>query len=1393
MPSLFADTHNVVAILEKSDASEGFAQIIDFLTVVKRSGDVTRLQALVDKKKIVISEDVIHEIIRLDDAEGVVCLPNEEIFAGLAQMGYEKPSTKLTFYKAFFSSQWKFLIHTILQSLSAKRTSWNEFSTAMDSAVICLSKGQRFNFSKYIFDSLVRNVDSSSKFYMYPRVETPLFKNMLADREVDAEEEVQVPTQDDVAQENVIEEIVDDVAQPTSPLPPSPVKSSKLGRLKKVGTSQRIESSEDEENVFNQERISVDIDEGIELVDDHEKDAQVKGRQADTQAKIYNIDLDHTSKVLSMQEDTEVQEVVEVVNAAKLMTEVVTVAATQVVAASTPIPAAKPKVLKIAAAAPAVSTKKRKGVIIRDPKEELHNDTPAETLSVKDKGKGILVEDPKPMKKKDPIEMDAEYARKFQEEEESHVQAKDVQAKDVQAKGIQYIRRYHGYKKKPQSESKARKNIIDYLKNTEGFKMAFFKGKTYDQIRPIFQASFGIRHWSSAQVTLLGVVCLPNEEIFTGLAQMGYEKPSTKLTFYKAFFSSQWKFLIHTILQSLSAKRTSWNEFSTAMAFAVFANMKRVRKGFLGVETPLFENMLEVREVDAEEEVQVPAQDVVVQENVTKEIADDVAQPTSPLPPSPVIPSSPPYQSPRPPLSQAAESSSLLVQQVLDKCSVLVLRVKGLETANTAQQLEILKLKARVKKLERLNKVKSSKLRHLKKVGTSHRIESSEDLENVVNQERMNVDIDEGIELVVPAAKPAVVAVSTPISAAKPAAKPKVLKIVPTAPAVLTRKRKGVVIRDPEEELHKDTLGETLSVKDKGKGILVEDPKPMKKKDQIEMDAEYARKLQEKEESHVQAKDVQAKGIQYIRRYHRYKKKPQSKSEACKNMIAYLKNTKEMEKEEEEVIKSKNETPAQKAVKRRRLRKQAKEDENLKKQLEVVVDEDDDVFIEATLTGTKVPGVNYEIVMINNKPRYKIIRADDTHQLYTSFITLLKNFDREDLEDLWKIVKARFSTSKPTNFFNDYLLVTLETMFEKTDAQDVIWRSQPTKHGQALVKNTQAEIYNIDLDHCYKVLSMQEDDAEVQEAVEIVTNAKLMTEVVTVATTQVVPAAKPAVVAVSTPICAAKPATKPKVLKIVLAAPAVSTRKRKGVVIRDPEEELHDDTPDGTLFVKDKGKGILVKDAKPMKKKDQIEMDAEYARKLQEKEESHVQAKDVQAKDAKEDENLKKQLEVVVDEDDDVFIEATPIGTKVPVVNYEIVMINNKPRYKIIRADNNHQLYTSFITLLKNFDRENLEDLWKIMKVRFSTYKPTNFSNDYLLVTLKIMFKKTDAQDVIWRSQHTEHEQALVKSWKLLTSCSMHIITFTTTMFALLVEKKYPFSRLELKLFRDAAAAAHMK
>nr|GEX33335.1 hypothetical protein [Tanacetum cinerariifolium] len=203
----FVDIHNMVAFFSKSDTSAGFDRIVDFLNAytiqyalvvnptiyvlcikqfwatatIKKVNDVVQLRALLDGKKVVISEAIIKRDLHLDDAGGVECFSNEEIFKELARMGYEKPPQKLTFYKAFFSTQWKFLIHTLVQCLSAKRTTWNEFSCSMASSVICLATGRKFNFSKYIFDCMVRNVDSPSKFLMYPH-----FLQVVMDNQVDS-------------------------------------------------------------------------------------------------------------------------------------------------------------------------------------------------------------------------------------------------------------------------------------------------------------------------------------------------------------------------------------------------------------------------------------------------------------------------------------------------------------------------------------------------------------------------------------------------------------------------------------------------------------------------------------------------------------------------------------------------------------------------------------------------------------------------------------------------------------------------------------------------------------------------------------------------------------------------------------------------------------------------------------------------------------------------------------------------------------------------------------------------------------------------------------------------------------------------------------------------------
>ncbi|GKC38414.1 hypothetical protein Tco_1050798 [Tanacetum coccineum] len=163
-----ADTHNLVAFLSKPAESEGFEQIIEFLKAnpikyaltinptiysscikqfratakVKTFNGEVQLQALVDGKKIIVTEASVRRDLQLNDEEGTDCLPTATIFEELTRMGYEKLSQKLTFYK---------------------------FSSTMASAIICLATNQKFNFSKYIFESMVKNLDNAGKFLMYPR------------------------------------------------------------------------------------------------------------------------------------------------------------------------------------------------------------------------------------------------------------------------------------------------------------------------------------------------------------------------------------------------------------------------------------------------------------------------------------------------------------------------------------------------------------------------------------------------------------------------------------------------------------------------------------------------------------------------------------------------------------------------------------------------------------------------------------------------------------------------------------------------------------------------------------------------------------------------------------------------------------------------------------------------------------------------------------------------------------------------------------------------------------------------------------------------------------------------------------------------------------------------
>nr|GEZ42222.1 uncharacterized mitochondrial protein AtMg00810-like [Tanacetum cinerariifolium] len=151
-----------------------------------------------------------------------------------------------------------------------------------------------------------------------------------------------------------------------------------------------------------------------------------------------------------------------------------------------------------------------------------------------------------------------------------------------------------------------------------------------------------------------------------------------------------------------------------------------VRKGFSGVKTPLFEGMLDDRQPADEglvdEQVQV---DDAVEENVAEDVAHDaIPSPQShDIPSLSQEPSSPPQQpqsSPQAP-PQGVEFPTQ-IQQVLNVCSALTKRVENLENDNAAQKLVIIKMKARVKRLEKANLVQSSKLRRLRKVVTTAKL-----------------------------------------------------------------------------------------------------------------------------------------------------------------------------------------------------------------------------------------------------------------------------------------------------------------------------------------------------------------------------------------------------------------------------------------------------------------------------------------------------------------------------------------------------------------------------------------------------------------------------------------------------------------------------------------------
>ncbi|GJR12990.1 hypothetical protein Tco_0795642 [Tanacetum coccineum] len=191
----YCDKHNQVGFLLKPTESAGYTEIVDFLrrsklryalshnppiydSLVKQfwqtatartlADGTQQLNATIDSIEYTITEESVRRQLQLADASGINLLQNEEIFEGLQNIGYVNDRT-FTFWKSHFTPQWRFLIHHILHCISSKSGGWDQFGSNIATALICLSTGRDFNFSKLIFDGMISNLKSKSKFLMYPR------------------------------------------------------------------------------------------------------------------------------------------------------------------------------------------------------------------------------------------------------------------------------------------------------------------------------------------------------------------------------------------------------------------------------------------------------------------------------------------------------------------------------------------------------------------------------------------------------------------------------------------------------------------------------------------------------------------------------------------------------------------------------------------------------------------------------------------------------------------------------------------------------------------------------------------------------------------------------------------------------------------------------------------------------------------------------------------------------------------------------------------------------------------------------------------------------------------------------------------------------------------------
>nr|GEV20519.1 hypothetical protein [Tanacetum cinerariifolium] len=231
-------------------------------------------------------------------------------------------------------------------------------------------------------------------------------------------------------------------------------------------------------------------------------------------------------------------------------------------------------------------------------------------------------------------------------------------------------------------------------------------------------------------------------------------------------------------------------------------------------------------------------------------------------------------------------------------------------------------------------------------------------------------------------------------------------------------------VQDAEMEESLDVKGRKADqIKDKGKGIMVEEPKPLKKQAQIKQDEAYARELEAELNKNIDWNEVidhmqrKQKEDNAVKRYQALKRKPQTEAQARKNMMIYLRN----------------------AAKKQKLDEEVKE---LKRHLQIVSNDDDDVYTKARPLALKVPVVDYEIYTENNKPYYKIKRADESLSPQVVAAAKLPILNPNEFDLLKMRIEQYFLMIDYSLWEEDINLKFLRSLPSEWKTHTLIWRNK---------------------------------------------------------------------------------------------------------------------------------------------------------------------------------------------------------------------------------------------------------------------------------------------------------------------------------------------------------------